>query len=966
MAHALRYYKDLEQPNGTIIRLEIHRKKDGDAILVSKEIGRVVQALHLDIQGGADTIDAPIVKTSLTMTFVDAPDLEPNKKCGDWEEFYTPDSTMWKVVLKADGKAIWSGYVTPDSYQEDLRYRGSVTIIARDNIGHMQDFPFDMEGNADGMVTLQELVNEAWAKIESPMTLDWRHEADDADYLLCDGVEAPQTYMNVSAFEDMNYFDAVEKALYSYGLVMRFVGSNRVAIMSLRDLPYQGKSGAPRPVEPTFLAHAQRELAPAVRRIEESVKYEFSDGIEIPLAKGVTFSGAAYTVPFYSKNIFGEITTTNIPVHAITNTSGEGWGSVPSATLFFNPKNYTIADAALKEDAERMLFLATNTNGMHSATYRKTMICRNFRIDMTFGRVVQRRGDIIQYCYGFASGTENSGIGSIRVNKVSCYISVDQNGITQFYNGNGWQTDAYRIELEQSENGFGIDIGFYGMTGAVALSFTIENIELDAMRDYSDGDGLYVPISSMYWGAVASNSLCETNNVNTVYIDTNNVILDHSPELGPALDEVPFPSVIKNGIFVKSGNAYLPAKKWAWSGGTPQQMAVYNHLQLLCYHSEPNNVISGDIVYADFVDMAAIYEWGGANHILVSGSYNCLNGHIESAVLREFQWYNDMWGDANLPEVEEDKKVNVGTVRPGSSSGGSTGGGGTSGGGGGEGGGSITVDSAMSDTSTNPVQNKVVKKYVDDAETRAKKYTDDTIAQIETDGGSIKVDTEMSGTSVNAVQNKVIKAYIDKHPQYEVIEDIEVPDLPEGSQGSVDLTGYATEQWVENKGYATRSWVNGRKFVTEQWVGNQGFVDKAYVGSQINAYASNTYALIAALEERITALEKMLEGVDGASGCYFIPTGVTFADDIVSVSYDRVGEMVEPLTVKTIAKITGSIPCAKESTVSSSLANFVTMFNENDLSIVYVPGNQYTIEITVVTSDSNGTTTKKESFTFTA
>lgn len=233
-------------------------------------------------------------------------------------------------------------------------------------------------------------------------------------------------------------------------------------------------------------------------------------------------------------------------------------------------------------------------------------------------------------------------------------------------------------------------------------------------------------------------------------------------------------------------------------------------------------------------------------------------------------------------------------------------------------------------------------------------------------GSDIVVDSAMSSTSTNPVQNKVIKAYVDKHPQYEVIEDIEVPDLPEGPQGSVDLTGYATEQWVENKGYATRSWVNGRNFATEQWVGNQGFVDKAYVGSQINAYSSNTYALIAALEERITALEKMLEGVDGASGCYFIPTGVTFADGIVSVSYDRVGVMVEPLTVKTIAKITGSIPCAKESTVSSSLANLVTMFNENDLSIVYVPGNQYTIEITVVTSGSNGTTTKKDSFIFTA
>lgn len=875
MAHALRYYKDLEQPNGTIVRLEIHRKKDGDAVMVSKEIGRVVQALHLDVQGGADTIDAPIVKTSLTMTFVDAPDLEPNKKCGDWEEFYTPDSTMWKVVLKADGKAIWSGYVTPDSYQEDLRYRGSVTIIARDNIGHMQDFPFDMEGNADGMVTLQELVNEAWAKIESPMTLDWRHEADDADYLLCDGVEAPQTYMNVSAFEDMNYFDAVEKALYSYGLVMRFVGSNRVAIMSLRDLPYQGKSGAPRPVEPTFLAHAQRELAPAVRRIEESVKYEFSDGIQIPLAKGVTFSGAAYTVPFYSKNIFGEITTTNIPVHAITNTSGEGWGSVPSATLFFNPKNYTIADAALKEDAERMLFLATNTNGMHSATYRKTMICRDFRIDMTFGRVVQRRGDIIQYCYGFASGTENNGIGSIRVNKVSCYISVEQNGITQFYNGNGWQTEAYKIELEQSDNGFGIDIGFYGMTGAVALAFTIENIELDAMRDYSDGDGLYVPISSMYWGAAASNSLCETNNVNTVYIDTNNVILDHSPELGPALDEVPFPSVIKNGIFVKSGNAYLPAKKWAWSGGTPQQMAVYNHLQLLCYHSKPNNVISGDIVYADFVDMAAIYEWGGANHILVSGSYNFLNGHIESAVLREFQWYNDMWGDANLPEVEEDKKVDVGTVRPGSSSSGST-----SGGGGGEGGGSITVDSAMSDTSTNPVQNKVIKAYVDrlpqydiigDEDNPGqpggeslletlKAYVDSKFGEIVGENGIFFLEDEATvGTKKSFFSESTVTAGGKREGGEETQGGLDIESL----EAYLAENQYATQIWVASQSYAKAADLSALSKKVDSLEGNgvdlTGYATEQWVKDQKYATSSSLDDAVTSIDTRLKAVEKLLQ-----------------------------------------------------------------------------------------------------------
>ena len=789
MAHALRYYKDLVQPNGTIIRLEIHRKRDSDALWVVKEIGRVVQALHLDIQGGADTIDAPIVKTSLTMTFVDAPDLEEGKKCGDWEEFYTPDSTMWMVVLKADDKTIWGGYVTPDSYQEDLRYRGSVTIIARDNIGHMQDFPFDMEGNADGMVTLQELVNEAWAKIESPMVLDWRHEGDDADYLLCDGVEAPQTYMNVSAFEDMNYFDAVEKALYSYGLVMRYIGSNRVAIMSLKDLPYQGQTDAPRAIEPTFLAHAQRELAPAVRRIEESVRYDFTDGVQIPLAKSIEFTGASYTAPFFSTDIFGDTTRKDIPVHPIEENEGDGWSNFPSSTLFFNPKRYTIVDAYLQEDAERMLFLACNTDNTHFVIYRKTMVCRDFRINMNFGRIVQRRGNAVQYCYGFAAGTENNGIGSIRVKKVSCYISVDQNGITQYYNGAGWQTDAYLINLEQGESGFGIDVGFYGMTGVAQAAITIERIELDAMRDYSDGDGLYAPLSSMYWGVSESSSMCETNNVNTIYIDTNNVILERSPELAPALDEVPFPSVIKNGIFVKSGSAYLPARGWAWSGGTPQQMAVYNHLQLLCYHSKPNNVISGDIVHFDALNMKAIYEWGGANHLLVSGSYNFLNGRIESAVLREFKFYYEMWGDIPDSQLPPSEQTNRTTAEGGySTSNNATyeettnvsiyaGGGGST----------IIVDSEMSDTSANPVQNKVVKKYIDDesvylegyaenmannAEANAKKYTDEKIAQIGSGSSELEEAEEVSAAALVNLDERVNNLSEDLQ-KYATIEGLE-------------------------------------------------------------------------------------------------------------------------------------------------------------------------------------------------
>lgn len=78
-----------------------------------------------------------------------------------------------------------------------------------------------------------------------------------------------------------------------------------------------------------------------------------------------------------------------------------------------------------------------------------------------------------------------------------------------------------------------------------------------------------------------------------------------------------------------------------------------------------------------------------------------------------------------------------------------------------------TVDTAMSDTSTNAVQNKVIKKYVDD-------YI------------AAPVDTAMSDTSINAVPNKVIKKYVD-----------------DGLSNKAPSGDYVTNAELNEKGYLT-------------------------------------------------------------------------------------------------------------------------------------------------------------------
>ena len=135
------------------------------------------------------------------------------------------------------------------------------------------------------------------------------------------------------------------------------------------------------------------------------------------------------------------------------------------------------------------------------------------------------------------------------------------------------------------------------------------------------------------------------NKVTTKYSADNNVKISRSPELGPAYDAVAFPALIKNGIFRKEGDIYKTAAEWGWEyeGGDAVQLAVLIHQQLLCYHSKPNNVLTGDIVNADMLNPRVVWTWKGAEHLLLSGSYNFLTSRLEGATLREFVRYEDMW-----------------------------------------------------------------------------------------------------------------------------------------------------------------------------------------------------------------------------------------------------------------------------------------------------------------------------------
>lgn len=641
MAYKLTYYKVIGNT-----RINIYEK---DGIQATQEIGAVVQGLNLEIQGQQSDVTAPIVKTSLNMVLCDAPDLEPGKKCGGWDVFYTPDATKWKVevvTINEDDSADveWSGFITPDSYMEVLTYRGSVNIIARDNIGHLQDIDFTEEGDAVGMMTVKEILRTAWAKIEQPMVLTF-DDYEDLMWLQSEGVKAYDASINVSAFAGKTWYDVVEAVLDSFGLCMRYVGLNEVAVTPLRYLSLAGNvvASSTRRIIPTFEAGAIRELTPACRVIVETADYE-SAGVS---AKPITPNDFMGTEGVYSFLEEGESVPISAPVMPISNQSGEGWSNTPSATLFFNPYAREISSLSqrkrLTNEIRRYMYIAANNADFSRfVTYRRAVRALPCNINISLAEPITLEENKIERTDG------------VMFTHLIYSLAFVQNGITSYYKGNGaWSSSHNVLSTQNYENPLSIPVAFNKIAGGGTLELNIIAIVYASKSAGVSGVGLYASIQNVEF-ATSSPALSK-NIVKTIYDENNNVIVEKSPVLAPALDEVFLPGFIKNGIYVKTDGLYYPAKTWSWDGNGEQQLAVYKHLQFLTFVSKPNNLISGKVIGVSLSKIRSIWMFEGHEHLLISGRFNFLTNNIDNAVLHEFTRYEDMWGEladtASLPEV---------------------------------------------------------------------------------------------------------------------------------------------------------------------------------------------------------------------------------------------------------------------------------------------------------------------------
>lgn len=744
--YGLKYTKTLTHKGGQIITLRIYEKYDTTAP-TQMTIGSVVVGLDYGIQGRESSVDTAIQKTSLTLSLIDAPERNTSsEKWGGWEEFYTPDATKYMVRLLVDGVLQWSGFITPDSYDEDLSYHAPVTITARDNWGRLNDFTFDAEGE-NGLITVSDLITAAVEKAGVDMAVSINNNAV---WPLCDGIALYDHYVNVKAFDGDTWWTALEDTLSSLGMVITYEGNGKFLISPLRARMLKGEAEYSSVAKTSFVFEhpGHRSLSPACREIVEKQEYEFSrDMMNIRELRMSDFvAGSSY--PFTTQP-YGTAQAT-MPVYALSSSSPWKNGSGTYYSIL-NQFGYTAisGDDAVRLSDARTLFLAANPgtasdyatapNKMRGAYCDIPMTKMMADIHFHIGEAVRLYNNKTNT--GSAVYDESYTSPAIaRVVAMMSYTTVS--GITYYWSGSAWQSGAGQfvdLKPESDDAVFTADIMIPAANinepGTLRIHFRCGvYIIRGEYTQAHEGEGMYMPITDIR--LISTREVYARHKVTTKYVDTNNVIIQRSPKIGAVNFDTSSPYQVLNGVYSPSVG-HPASREWYWpdNQSSKHQLPVLIHTQILPYHARPMNVLTGTVIKDSLNTLptfSELWEYKGREYMLLSGRVDLLSGRLVNAELREFILYENMW-DGSFPSTASSATI----ARDGESEGTATTSASSTSVSVGPSGGaaSITIDTAMSDSSTNTVQNKVIKSYVDEkaltAEADANKYTDNKLELLE-------------------------------------------------------------------------------------------------------------------------------------------------------------------------------------------------------------------------------------------
>lgn len=234
-----------------VYRLEIYKKDFSGTAMELEEFSS--PPFSITLEGEGDEIYRPIIKSYLSINIID-------KDQFDYTQFFTSDAFGFRVFLLRNGVRLWSGYITPDSFGQDLQYRSTINLVARDNIGYLSEIDYDWFDY--DFVSIEQLLTKAFDKIQAQFSLDNRVNIFSGNKPITDA------YIQTVGLKDKTWFEVLEEVLSGCGLQLRYINDN----YTLHDIANEVELGGN--YTPTFIDRSQRvNFSPAWR--EEQLEQDY-------------------------------------------------------------------------------------------------------------------------------------------------------------------------------------------------------------------------------------------------------------------------------------------------------------------------------------------------------------------------------------------------------------------------------------------------------------------------------------------------------------------------------------------------------------------------------------------------------------------------------------------------------------------------------------------------------------------
>lgn len=610
--YGLRLYFQFVNVHNQTCRIEIYEKLYSGT---SEEMVMGLPAFTLTMDNADATLDSPILKTVATL---------PIKNTGtfNYDSFFTPDATKFKVLFKINGATEWSGYITPDSFERELAYHNEVVLKVRDNLGYLNDLPFDLAGRTS---SIANIITTALNRISATFGITSRYNIQDSD-----NTNVLAGVVRLSKLREGTWGEALNELLKSIGAQLRFIGGNTFALFNIGNL--KGYGTTPVYQTPIFINKSGlRRIQPAWRQIKYTQDYQYTEDITD------TITDSNYG---FSKNEVIDINTISLYTldgfGSIGGGQGEGSLDIPKPTqwgysfkdLLITGNNYT-TNTSLKDSVLYSIAVPKLQNKM-SITLRASTCAFNYK----------PAGSIVN-----GVTVTNSYLGSLGLGyqlKLRFNVFFVPDGTTDIYIlGEDWEiydNSVRYIEmvLPTAQSNFDyidISINIQRIERRGTLQIHMYPYQITDEFWSSSLNDYYCVVYKDFKVSIEQSAIAEGDEFSLTYNPTHNIKHDNSFDYGTVPVEQGDSLTMLGGIFKQAAyNPPMVGIHRANEAGNYSMMQMVAR-EVLHHFKAQRNILSGTVICDQLPSFDKMFSYDNKTYALNYGSLDYQKGQMNIEVI---------------------------------------------------------------------------------------------------------------------------------------------------------------------------------------------------------------------------------------------------------------------------------------------------------------------------------------------